>query len=173
MTVSPSPTPAGRAEIRPISDLPKTGRPLRGWQVLLTALGAFAVILTANITMVSSAIGSFPGLVAKNSYVASQQFNEAAAERARLGWRLTVGYRDGRLRLDARDAAGAPLTGLAVDAEIGLAVDARTDRRLVLIEGPDGYAAPIDLAPGQWRVQVDAASAAGDRMGGAAVVRVR
>lgn len=166
-------TRIAHTEIRPVSDMPVSGRPLRGIHVLMIALGAFAVILTANLTMVFSATGSFPGVVSKNSYVASQEFNMAAAERARLGWELSVGYEDGILALDARDAAGAPLADLTVAAEIGLAVDARTDRSLALTRVGDAYLAPIDLPAGQWRVKIEAVAPSGERMGGATTFFVR
>ncbi|MEO1328649.1 MAG: FixH family protein [Pseudomonadota bacterium] len=160
-------------EIRPASVLPKSGRPLKGWHVLAIALGAFAVILTANVAMIASAVGSFPGVVSKNSYVASQEFNKKAAERARLGWSLTVSYDDGALRVRALDAAGEPISGLTVGAQVGLSVDGRTDRQLLLEETSDGYAAPIALAPGQWRVAVEAQAANGEQMGGETALRIR
>ena len=38
-------------------------------------IGAFSVIIAVNIALAVSAVSTFPGLEAKNSYVASQQFN--------------------------------------------------------------------------------------------------
>ena len=49
-------------------------RPLTGRKVLLIAVAAFAVILAANLAMLLAATGTFPGLVVKNSYVASQDW---------------------------------------------------------------------------------------------------
>jgi nitrogen fixation protein FixH len=69
--------------------------------MLLIMLGFFGLIIGVNLTMAYLAVGSWPGLVVKNSYVASQQFNATlrdAAHQADLGWTGTLEYRDGALR---------------------------------------------------------------------------
>ena len=44
-------------------DMPKgEGRPLTGRTVLAITVGAFAVILAANLTLAFSAVGTFPGV---------------------------------------------------------------------------------------------------------------
>ena len=58
-------------------------KPLTGRKVLLIAVAAFGVVIAANLAMLLAATGTFPGLVVKNSYVASQGFDaKTAAQRA-------------------------------------------------------------------------------------------
>ncbi|MEL6316836.1 MAG: FixH family protein [Pseudomonadota bacterium] len=150
-------------------------RELTGTHVLLILLGAFAVILTANITMIVAATGSFPGLVAKNSFVASQDFNRDAAARAGLGWDVAVRYEAGRVVAVVSSETEAAAPAVTIDATIGRPADARTDVALTLTPTgePGRYAAEIALARGSWRIAIDAQAADGARLTGAANVFVR
>lgn len=149
---APSAAPAAA----PSAAAPRTRRPreLTGRHVLIIALCAFAVILTANISMMVAATGSFPGLVAKNSYVASQDFNFRAARQAALGWRTEVVYSASEVRVRVVDADGAPVRGLIANVTIGRPANAGNDREYVLVDGPEGYAIAVDLAPGAWRAAI-------------------
>lgn len=142
-------------------------RELTGRGVLAIALGAFAVILAANLTMVFAATGSFPGLVAKNSWVASQTFNIRAAEREALGWSAAIDFEDDVLTLTMTDRSGAPISGLEATALVGRPVDARTDALVPLRYESGVYVAPLELARGAWRVEIDARAANGDALVGA------
>jgi len=54
-----------------------------GWHMLAIILSFFGVIILVNSFMAYQAVRSWSGLVVKNTYVASQQFNsKVAAERA-------------------------------------------------------------------------------------------
>lgn len=54
-----------------------------GWHMLAIMLSFFGVIISVNFFMAYQAVSSWSGLVVKNTYVASQQFNsKVAAERA-------------------------------------------------------------------------------------------
>lgn len=46
-----------------------------GYHMIACVVSFFAVIIFANVTMAWFASSSWTGLVVKNSYVASQQFN--------------------------------------------------------------------------------------------------
>ena len=67
----------------------ETPRRLTGRTVLMIAVGAFGVILAANLTLAYNAVNTFSGLVVQNSYIASQQFDESA--RGAGGARLDLG----------------------------------------------------------------------------------
>ena len=47
------------------------------------------------------------------------------------------------------------------------------DVRLDLAEGPEGYAAPLDLAPGRWRVEITGTGAGGEAYRAGAELYVR
>ncbi|MEM1383809.1 MAG: FixH family protein [Pseudomonadota bacterium] len=136
-------------------------RELKGWHVLAIALSAFAVIIGANMTMLFSATGSFPGLVVKNSYVASQHWNRLTATQRALGWQVGSDYEDGILTVRLTDESGAPVPGLAVQATVGLPATDVEDREIALREAAAGYFAPVPLAAGQWRVALRAVDAEG------------
>jgi nitrogen fixation protein FixH len=56
---------------------------------------------------------------------------------------------------------GAPVTGLDVVAVVGRPASDSVDVRLQLTEAAEGYAAPLDLAPGQWQVIITGTDAGG------------
>ncbi|WP_370272721.1 FixH family protein, partial [Pseudooceanicola nitratireducens] len=65
-----------------------TGFRLKGWHVLAGFTAAFGIIITVNLVMATQAIRTFPGLEVKNSYVASQEFDDRRAEQQALGWTI-------------------------------------------------------------------------------------
>lgn len=129
-------------------------RELTGRKVLIIAVAAFGVILAANLTMMFAATGTFPGLVVASSYVASQGWNERTAAQRALGWQAEAAIAAGELAVRFTDAAGAPVAGLAVRAVVGRPASQAEDRRLELVERDGLYRAPVDLAPGTWRVDI-------------------
>lgn len=128
-------------------------RELTGRHVLIIALTAFATIITANMVMLFAATGSFPGLVVKNAYVASQGWNARTDAQRDLGWQTSVTYVDAELRVEIGDHNGA-VNGLTLVAILGRPASDTLDRKLELIPGPDGYSATINLAPGAWRLKL-------------------
>ena len=60
-------------------------RELTGRYVLVITLCGFARSLRVNVFMAVMAVGTFPGLEVKNSYVASQSFDRTAPRRALNG----------------------------------------------------------------------------------------
>ena len=75
------------------------GRRFTGGHMLALVCGFFGVVIAVNLTMALFATGSWTGLVVKNSYVASQHFNEelmnAAARKmcsaGRVSWPTPAG----------------------------------------------------------------------------------
>lgn len=115
----------------------------------------FGVVLAANLAMLFAATGTFPGLVVKNSYVASQGWNAKTNAQRALGWRAEAAYAKGKLTVLMSGPDGARVTGLDVVAVVGRPASARDDMRLNLAEGPAGYAAPLVLAPGLWHISIE------------------
>jgi nitrogen fixation protein FixH len=136
-------------------------RPLTGRKVLLIAVAAFAVILAANLAMLLAATGTFPGLVVKNSYVASQGWDRKTEAQRALGWQASASYGDDTLRVTMTGRDGAPVRGLSVVAVVGRPASDRDDVRLELAEAAGGYSAPLVLAPGMWRLAITGAGAEG------------
>ncbi len=153
--------------------MPTNGRPLTGKKVLLIAVAAFAVVIAANLAMLFAATGTFPGLVVKNSYVASQGWDRKTHAQRALGWKAVASYGDGALQVVMTGRDGAPVTGLSVVAVVGRPASAREDVRLELAEEAEGYAAPLVLAPGMWRVAITGTDAVGGSFEAAAEFYVR
>ena len=69
------------------------GKPLTGRTILGIFVAGFGIVFAVNFYMASLAVGGFSGVVVKNSYVASQEFNgwlEQAEKQAELGWSAEV-----------------------------------------------------------------------------------
>lgn len=150
--------------MRAKSDRP---REFTGRHMLFLMIAFFMVILTANLTMAVFANSSWSGLVVKNSYVASQHFNERAAEgraRAALGWSAALSIADDRFSWRLTDASGSPVRIDGATAVLRRPVAADEDHALTLASAGDGtYAAQLHgLADGVWIVEVDAEAGLGE-----------
>lgn len=139
------------------------GKPLTGGKVLAMLLGAFGVIIAANLAMLVAATGSFPGLVVENSYVASQGWDARTAAQRALGWTATVGHDGETLSVAITGAEGEPVRGLDVTAVVGRPASGAEDEALAMAEDVDGYVAPAPLGPGRWRVDVTARNGGAER----------
>ena len=86
-------------------------------------VAGFALVIAVNAAMVTFAVGSFSGLYTPQPRDRGLHYNEIVAERdARdaLGWKIDVVWRaeTGRLEVSVRDAAGQPLAGAQVAADL-------------------------------------------------------
>lgn len=131
-------------------------KPITGSKVLFIALAAFGVIITANMALVYAAIGSFPGLEVKNTYVASQSFDKDREAQAKLGWSVKTGFADGELKLSITDAEGNPASIGELNATIGRATHSDADVALPFVQSQSPYSLPLALDHGKWEVRISA-----------------
>jgi len=140
-------------------------KPFTGKHMLACMLGFFGVIVAVNIAMASLASFSWTGLVVKNSYVASQKFNDhlkAGREQAALGWRSDLSYADGTIRFELTDQTGIPIHADSVSVQIGRPATETSDEVISLEHKENGrFVAPQTLAAGQWDLR--ATAQVGDR----------
>lgn len=133
---------------------------LTGWHVAAMMIAFFGVIVVVNFSMASLASRSWTGLVVKNSYVASQGFNErlaAANAQKEKGWHSTAILEDGALSLAFSDADGKALPVHDVMLSLGRPAFEQQDHEIAAIPAADGtFTAWTDLAPGLWALQVTA-----------------
>ena len=134
---------------------------LTGKHVLVITVSAFAVIIGVNLTLAFKAVSTFPGLEVKNSYVASQGFNDRKAAQEALGWSLAPSYSDGRVDLAITDRDGVPVAVDDLDVLIGRTTSTAADARPRFLRAGDVYTARLDLGLGKWMVKVTARSADG------------
>jgi len=129
-------------------------RRLTGRHVLAIAVGAFGLVIAANLAMLFAATGTFPGLVVENSYVASQQWNERVAARQALGWTGTIAHDGTWFEVRLTDAEGVPVAGPALAVTVGRPTTEAEDIRFELAAADGVYRSRLPLAGGLWRVEV-------------------
>ena len=137
-----------------------------GRHMALSMVAFFSVIIAVNLFMATLASSSWTGLVVKNSYVASQQFNvdlAKAREQAKRGWSSQIAYKGDRLTISvSRPIWNAPATR---QFESQPPVDRLTSnwiaksffmlRRHPNSTGASWQSDRLDLGTGIWMLQVE------------------
>lgn len=131
-------------------------KPLTGRKVLFITLAAFGTIFAANMALLVSAVGTFPGLEVKNTYVASQKFDAERAAQEALGWNAATEYADGQLRIQLIDDYGNKVPTKALSVMVGRTTHARDDQVLEMSTTGQMLTAPVALEPGNWQVRLTA-----------------
>lgn len=139
----------------------KKQKELTGRHVLMITVSAFGLIIAVNIFMATQAVGTFPGLEVKNSYVASQKFDARRTAQESLGWTVTPSYQGGLVTLDFTDAEGRPISPETLKVLIGRTTVANQDIRPKFTGRRGVYTAPVALDGGKWMMVVEATSADG------------
>ncbi len=134
---------------------------LTGRHVLTILILAFGTIIAVNMLLMVQAIRTFPGLEVKNSYVASQDFNDAERAQSALGWTPVVRFADDLLVLTITDSDGTSVFPETINFKIGRPTHGRDDLVLTLLREDQGYVAPVALGNGKWRIYLDAVTADG------------
>jgi nitrogen fixation protein FixH len=131
-----------------------------GWHMLAVMVLFFGTIITVNLTMAYYASSSWSGLLVKNTYVASQKFDEQVAierEMQQRGWLSDLSVDAGAITYRLADAAGSPVIADVVTVFFNRPVGTGQDRLVTLRHNGDGvYFAVQDLPNGQWVAKVRA-----------------
>jgi len=138
-----------------------TGKPLTGRKVFAITASFFAVIIGVNLFMAAMAVGTFPGLETRNSYVASQSFDTDRKAQLALGWNVSARIEDGLLRLSILGPEGAPVQPDQIKATLGRPTQASDDTTPVFDFDGQVHVAPVDLAPGNWNLRLIATATDG------------
>lgn len=135
-------------------------RELTGWHVLAIMVAFFSVVIAVNLTMAFLARSSWTGSVVENTYVASQQFNEKAAEgraQAALGWTSKLTIAGGKVSYRLTDKAGNVVAAKRATASFRRPAYEAEDQAAVLTPQPDGsLSSPVELRDGLWIVEIHA-----------------
>lgn len=134
---------------------------LTGRHVALIFVSAFTVIIGVNLTLAYKALSTFPGLEVKNSYVASQHFDEHRTAQQALGWSVLAQARGDQVVLSITDKAGQPVQVAELDATLGRATHVRDDQAPDFAFDGTAYVAPAVLTPGNWNLRMKAVAADG------------
>lgn len=132
---------------------------ITGKHVAIVMVAFFAVIVAVNFTMAGLATSSWTGLVVKNSYVASQGFNqelEKARVQSALGWTSRLVVEPDRIVVHLTDRNGEPALLPQAELVIGRPAFEQMDRVLKLVHQGSGlYAASVILDPGLWMARLE------------------
>lgn len=134
---------------------------ITGRKVLIFTVMAFSVIIAVNLTLAFQAVKTFPGLEVKNSYVASQNFDEQRDAQLGLGWTLTADFDGQVLSLAFEDADGAPVQVAELSALVGWATSTRDDFTPTFTFADGRYQTPAEMEAGNWNLRVVARAADG------------
>lgn len=136
-------------------------REFTGKHMILVVGLFFGTIITVNLIMAYFATSSWTGLVVKNSYVASQHYNEkleAQRAQAALGWTPTLTYQNAKLVFDLKDAAGNTVVADFAEAELRRPSYEREDQVITLLPQNSVFVADHQLARGAWDIFVSLSS---------------
>lgn len=136
-------------------------RQFTGRHAALIFVSAFAIIIGVNLLLAFSAIKTFPGLEVKNSYVASQEFDERRAAQTALGWTVKANHAGGLLVLSITDEMGKPVEVTALDAVLGRPTHVKDDMHPAFQFDGTAYVAPVELSDGNWNIRMKALAADG------------
>jgi nitrogen fixation protein FixH len=131
-------------------------RKLTGKHVAMIFVGAFGVIISVNLLLAFSAVKTFPGLEVKNSYVASQTFDDRRMAQEALGWDVGAHHENGILRLSINDAEGRPVRVAKLEATVGRATHVFDDVEPDFRFDGQGYVAEVPLGDGNWNIRMSA-----------------
>ncbi len=140
-----------------------TPKAFTGRKMLAVMLSFFGVIITVNMYMAYSAVSTFPGLEVKNSYLASQEFNQRAEAQRALGWEASISQDGNAVVLQLLDKDGNTVIPESMVAKIGRPTYAGEDIDLTFQLVDNEYRADAALADGPWRFFLDAVAQDGTR----------
>ncbi|MEE9314119.1 MAG: FixH family protein [Rhizobiaceae bacterium] len=130
-----------------------------GWHMMAIMVAFFGTIIAVNLTLGILASRTWTGLVVKNSYVASQQFNrdlEAAKVQNAKGWESKLAYKEGVITLRLKDDKGVLLTLSDAKVSIGRPAFEQQDSSMALTLKADGiHNAKVDMGQGIWALQIE------------------
>lgn len=139
------------------SDYEAGGKPLNGWKVLAMIVGFFLFVSAVNGVMIYKAVKTFSGEVVPHPYERGVAYNRdiaAAREQAARDWKVDVRLArvggETEIRVNARDAEGAEVSGVEMTAVLAAPADLSRDVRVKLEEtAPGSYAGKVALPAGQ------------------------
>lgn len=128
-----------------------------GWHMFTIICMFFGTIITVNMILAFNAGSTWTGLVVKNTYVASQIFNEETEkleQQRALGWSSDLKYQDAQLRLKLTDNKGALISGANVSAKIGNPVHETNDHMVSFTQIGEFYVVENNLENGLWQIDL-------------------
>lgn len=127
----------------------------KGWHVLGMFLLGFGVIIAVNLTLAVNAVRTFPGLETRNSYVASQAFEDARAAQLALEWEVAAWLDTDALILSITHD-GVPVEAEITGATFGRATTVAFDQDAQFAFSGGLYRAEVAAGVGNWNLRLNA-----------------
>jgi nitrogen fixation protein FixH len=136
-----------------------------GRHMLAITVAFFAVVVGVNLVLAYLANSTWSGLIVKNGYVASQDFNKeqqrARAQEA-VGWQAALQRNDDGLHVTFAVRNGTPLSYLEVTGILRRPATENQDLILAFVETAPGlYTASAAPGFGVWDLEISAKDKAG------------
>lgn len=135
------------------------GNGFTGWHMAVIMMAFFGTIISVNILMAYLASASWSGMLSKNTYVASQDFNRNAARSrawAKEGLKGVLSVEGGMVRYRLEGPGDVVASVDHVEAVFHRPVGDKQDFSMKLIREHDRFSAPRALAEGPWIVDLAA-----------------
>ena len=132
----------------------KREREFTGKHALMLFGGAFAVIIGVNIILAVNAVKTFPGLEVKNSYVASQEFDQRRSAQEALGWSVYASSQGDQVKLEITDADGNPVEVAKLSATLGRATHVQDDQKPEFTFDGQRLCGAGRPGPGNWNIRM-------------------
>lgn len=131
-----------------------------GWHMTAVMVLFFGTIISVNFYMAWQATHTWSGLVVKNTYIASQEFNGKVAEAKALAATGVAGHitiEDGKIAYRISQPNGTPVEADVITLNFKRPVGEREDFSVVLeAKGAGLFELDHQVSPGAWIVEADA-----------------
>ena len=148
-------------------------RTFKGWHMATICVASFGVIIAVNLFLAFSAVRTFPGLEVKNSYVASQEFDDRRTAQEALGWTVHADAQGGLVILSITDRTGSPVMVGDLHATVGRATHVQEDFSPDFRFDGKAYVAKASLGDGNWNIRMTALAADGTEFSQRVVLHVK
>ncbi len=143
---------------------------ITGWHVFAMFAFGFGIIIAVNVTLAVNAVRTFPGLEVKNSYVASQSFDDDRAAQLALGWQVKAWLTDDQLYLTVM-SGDQPVVPVVERAVFGRATSVAADQAPRFVHDGEAFVAPVTAGAGNWNLRIVLRAADGTRFQQRIIVR--
>jgi nitrogen fixation protein FixH len=137
-----------------------------GWHMVAVMVLFFGTIISVNLSLAWFANKTWTGLVVKNTYVASQEFNGKTRQilaQSDLGWNVKPEFGSKEIVLNLTDSQGRKINDAIVTARIGHPAHENSDRLVQLVADQGGvYRAQTELESGIWEADISIIGPAAD-----------
>jgi nitrogen fixation protein FixH len=130
---------------------------IKGWHVATVFVLAFSVIISVNLVLAFNAVRTFPGLEVKNSYVASQSFDEDRTTQLALNWDVSAELHGDELTLTILQD-GQPVAPQIESATFGRATNVQQDETPEFEFDGHTLRATVQGGKGNWNLRLRARS---------------